>query len=98
MLSIDIRPESIVKRIEDTVSILMEEHPLFKEDLNYSEIVNHLVQVFQKNLSFEEFSMMSETNLKKRCSRIMAIELLGKISEDFTPEQMAIFEEAIKRK
>ncbi len=42
--------------------------------------------------------MMSETNLKKRCSRIMAIELLGKISEDFTPEQMAIFEEAIKRK
>ncbi len=32
MLSIDIRPESIVKRIEDTVSILMEEHPLFKED------------------------------------------------------------------
>jgi hypothetical protein len=41
---------------------------------------------------------MSNEELKEHCSFIMATELLGKIGEDFTSEQMAIFEDAIKRK
>ncbi|WP_354635058.1 hypothetical protein [Planktothricoides raciborskii] len=98
MLSTDIRQESIVKRIENIVSILMEEDPLFKEDLNYSEIVAHLAEVFEKCLSFEEFNSISEESLKNRCDKMMAVQVLAKIGEDFTPEQMAIFEDAIKRK
>ncbi len=98
MLLTDIRQESMVKRIEDIVSILMEEDPLFKEDLNYSEMVAHLAEVFEKALSFEEFNSISEESLKNRCSSIMAVRLLAKIGEDFTPEQMAIFEDVIKRK
>jgi hypothetical protein len=37
-----VRQESMVKRIEQVVSVLMEENPLFKEDLNYSEMVKLL--------------------------------------------------------
>ena len=98
MLLTDIRQESMVKRIENIVSILMEEHPLFKEDLNYAEIVQHLVKLFQKNLPFDEFNSMSNDELKEHCSGIMAIQILAKIGEDFTPEEMAIFDEAVKRK
>jgi hypothetical protein len=98
MLSTDTRQESMLKRIEEIVAIIMEERPLFKEDLNYSEIVKHLLELFVENLSFEEFSKMSEQSLKNRCSGIMSIKLLGKIGEGFTPEQMTIFDEAIKRK
>ena len=98
MLSIDVRQESMTKRIEQVVSTLMEEEPLFKEDLNYSEVVQHLVKLFQKNLPFEEFNTMPDSELKNHCRGIMSIEVLSKIGEDFTPEQMAIFEEAIKRK
>jgi hypothetical protein len=98
MLLTDVKQESMVKRIENLVSILMEEHPIFKEDLKYSEIVQYLIKLFQKNLPFEEFNMMSDEELKEHCSFIMATELLGKIGEDFTSEQMAIFEGAIKRK
>jgi len=98
MLLTDRQQESIIKRIEQVVSILMEERPLFKEDLNYSETVQHLVKLFEKNLPFDEFNTMSDAELKKHCSGIMSIRLLGKIGEDFTPEQMAIFDEAIKRK
>ncbi len=57
MLSTDIRQESMVKRIEDIVSILMEERPIFKEDLDYSEMVAHLAGVFEKALSCEEFNI-----------------------------------------
>ncbi|MFM6755156.1 MAG: hypothetical protein ACKPJ4_11485 [Dolichospermum sp.] len=98
MLSTDMKQESIVKRIENVVAILMEEDPLFKEDLNYVETVQNLVKVFKENFSFEKFTQISEESLKKRCSGIMALHLLAKIGEDFTPEQMAIFDDAIKRK
>jgi len=98
MLSTDIRQESMVKRIENIVSLLMEEDPLFKEDLNYSEMVKLLVKLFEDNLPFDEFNSMSDEELKQHSSGILAIELLSKIGENFTPEQMAIFEDAIKRK
>jgi hypothetical protein len=98
MLSADIRQELIVKRIENIVSILMEERPLFKEDLNYSEMVNLLVTLAQDNLTLEDFTSMPDTELKEHCSFVMATEVLSKIGQEFTPEQMAIFDEAIKRK
>ncbi|HAN74994.1 MAG TPA: hypothetical protein DCQ51_03060 [Planktothrix sp. UBA8407] len=98
MLSTDIRQELMVKRIEDIVSILMEERPLFKEDLDYSEMVKLLVNLAQENLTFEDFNSMPDTELKEHCRGIMSIEILSKIGENFTPEQMAIFDEAIKRK
>ena len=98
MLSTDVRQKSMIKRIEQVVSILMEDRPFFKEELNYSEIVKHLVELFKKNLPFEEFNTMSEAELKEHCSFIMSTEILLKIGGDFTPEQMAIFDEAIKRK
>ncbi|MDJ1172101.1 MULTISPECIES: hypothetical protein [Roseofilum] len=98
MLSTELRQESIVKRIGDVVSILMEERPLFQEDLNDSEMIQLLVKLAQDNLSFEEFDSMPDAELKEHCSFVMATELLSKIGQDFTPEQMAIFDEAIKRK
>jgi hypothetical protein len=98
MLLTDIKQGSMIKRIEEVVSAIMKERPIFKEDLDYAEIVQYLVKLFQKNLPFEEFNTMSDEELKEHCSFIMATELLAKIGEDFTPEQMAMFEDAIKRK
>jgi hypothetical protein len=46
MLLTDVRQESIVKRIEEVLSVLMEENSLFKEDFNSSEMVTHLAEVF----------------------------------------------------
>jgi hypothetical protein len=98
MLSTDIKQEVIVQRIEDIVSILMLERPLFKEELNYQEIVKHLVNLIQENLTNEQFNNMSKEKLKENCSFVMATEVLSKIGQEFTPEEMTIFDEAIKRK
>ncbi|MFM6887022.1 MAG: hypothetical protein ACKPKT_19690, partial [Dolichospermum sp.] len=72
--------------------------PLFKEDLNYVETVQNLVKVFKENFSLEKFNQISEESLKNRCDKMMAVQLLAKIGEDFTPDQMAIFDDAVKRK
>ncbi len=98
MLSTNVKEESMVKRIEHIVSVIMEERPIFKEDLDYSEMVNLLVNLAQENLTIEDFNSMPDTELKEHCSFVMATEGLSKIGQDFTPEQMAIFDEAIKRK
>jgi len=98
MLSNDVTQKSLIQRIEQVVAILMEERPLFKEDLDYAETVNHLAQGFQKYLPLEEFNTMSEAELKENCSFIMATKILSKIGQELTPEQMAIFDEAVKRK
>ena len=98
MLSTDRQQEIIIKRIEQVVSILMEERPLFKEDLNYAEVVKNLVNLAQENLTFEDFNTMQDAELKEHCSFVMTTEILSKIGADFTPEQMNTFDEAIKRK
>lgn len=98
MLSTNIKQESMMKRVQQVVFVIMEERPLFKEDLDYSEMVKLLVNLAQENLSFEEFNRMPDAELKEHCSFVMATEFLSKLGQDFTPEQMAIFEDAIKRK
>jgi hypothetical protein len=99
MLSSEVnQKELMVKRIEQVVSTIMAEDPLFARDLDYLTIVEYLVSIFNQALSVEEFNTISDASLKNRCSKIMAVQLLAKIGEDFTPEQMTIFEEAIKRK
>ena len=98
MLSTDTKREVIVKRIENIVSILMDERPLFKEDLDYRETVEELVASFEKTKSLEQFNGMSDEELKDFSSSIMSLNMLAKVGESFTPEQMAIFEDAIKRK
>ena len=76
----------------------MEERPLFKEELNAEEMIQHLCNIFQKNLSIEEFNIMEDQDLKKRCSGILSVEMLSGLLDDLTPEQIAIFDEAVKRK
>jgi hypothetical protein len=98
MLSTNMRQESMVKRIEQVVSILMEERPLFKEELKQAEMIEQLSQLFQENLPFEEFNTMSDEELKRHCSMIMVTEAVAGTLNELTPEQMAIFDEVIKRK
>ena len=98
MLSTDVEQELIIKRIEQVVSLLMEERPFFKEELDYSKIVQQLAKLFKKNLPLEEFKTMSDQELKSNCSIIMVTEAVAGTLNELTPEQMTIFDQAIKRK
>lgn len=98
MLSNDVTQQSMIQRLEQVVTLLMEERPFFKEELDYAKIVNHLAQVFQRNLSIAEFNTISEIDLKERCSGIMVTEAVAGTLNELSPDQMDIFDEAIKRK
>jgi hypothetical protein len=98
MLSTEIQQESMINRIEKIVAILMEERPLFKEELNPREMVKHLYNIVQNNLTKEQFNNLSDEKLKENCSFVMSTEIMSGMLDDLTPEQVAIFDEAVKRK
>ncbi|WP_071189509.1 hypothetical protein [Trichormus sp. NMC-1] len=98
MLSTELQQESMLNRIEKIVTILMEERPLFKEELNPREIVEHLYHIVQQNLTKEQFNNLSDDKLKENCSFVMSTEIMSGMLDDLTPEQIAIFDEAVKRK
>ncbi|MFM2062660.1 MAG: hypothetical protein RLZZ507_2330 [Cyanobacteriota bacterium] len=85
-------------RIEKVVNILMEERPLFKEELNVEELVHNLCTIVQRNLTNEQFNKLSDEKLKEHCSFVMSTQMLSGLLDDLTPEQIAIFDEAVKRK
>ncbi|ALB42080.1 MAG: hypothetical protein HEQ13_06020 [Dolichospermum sp. DEX189] len=98
MLSTELQQESMISRIEKIVNILMEERPLFKEELNAEEMIHELYNLFQQNLPIDEFNSMQDQDLKTRCSGIMVTEAVAGTLNELTPEQIAIFDEMIKRK
>jgi len=98
MLSTELQQESIKTRIEKIVAILMEERPLFKEELNPEEMIQELCNLFQQNLPIDEFNSMEDQELKKHCSGIMVLKAVAGTLNELTPEQIAIFDEMIKRK
>lgn len=98
MLANTIDHDIRLTRIEKTVSILRSERPLFKEELNQAEMIEHLFKLYQKNLAIDEFNSMTDQELKENCSFILSTELMSGMLKELTPEQLAIFDEAIKRK
>ncbi|MFM7406368.1 MAG: hypothetical protein ACKO3K_06820 [Cuspidothrix sp.] len=98
MLLTQIQQESMKTRIEKIVNILMEERPLFKEELNPEEITQHLCNVVQHNLTNEQFHQLSDEKLKEHSSFVMSTQMLSGLLDDLTPEQIALFDEAVKRK
>lgn len=98
MVTTTVKNQTIKQRLEKTVTILMEERPLFKAELNFAQIVEELYQTFLKNLSIDDFNKISDQDLKKRCSAIMITETVAGTLNELTPEEIAVFDSAIQRK
>lgn len=97
MLSDKVMQESMIRRLEQVVSSLMEERPVFKQKLDYDKTVKYLGDLIRENLPFEEFEGLCDRELKENCSFVMSTEVMSGLLEDFTPEEISVFEGAIAR-
>ena len=98
LISVKQKQETMLTRIERIVTDLMLSDQWLQENLNQSETVKDLCNIVQNNLTEEQFHNQSDEELREAFDRIMAAEIAGKMLDDLTPEQIAIFDEAIKRK
>jgi hypothetical protein len=81
-------------RVEKSVDRLLKESEVFQEELNREQVIESLTDKMQR-FSPREFLMIDDEDLKGRIGRLIALDLLSKIGDSFTPEQKRIFNEAV---
>jgi hypothetical protein len=82
-------------RVEKSVDRILKESKVFQEELNREEVIESMTDEMQK-FSLREFLMIDDEDLKERIGRMIAVDMLSKLTDDFTPEQKRIFNEAVE--
>jgi uncharacterized membrane protein len=90
------RKEAIA-RISTIVDKLIAGNSLYQERLEKKEIMEILVNLVDK-FSTEFVTAISDNELTDRIDSILVIEAVSGTLNDLTPEQMKMFEQAVKRK
>ena len=92
------KKEIIRTRIEKIVKELMQSEDWFQKYIVTEEIINELLNSVQKFLTEEQFNQRTDDELRESFRAIMSSIAMAESFKELTPEQVAIFDEAIKRK
>ena len=84
-----------INRIQAIVEKLIKSNSLYQVKLNKEEIIKILVDLFGK-FSPEEFRSIKDDDLTRRIDSIIVIEAVSGTLNDLTPEEIAIFDEAVE--
>ncbi|MGB6295759.1 MAG: hypothetical protein WBF90_06175 [Rivularia sp. (in: cyanobacteria)] len=84
-------------RIKPIVEKLIKSNSLYQVKLKKDEMVTKLVDLFGQ-FSVEEFKSINDNDLEKRIDSILIIEAVSGTLNDLTPEQIAIYDEAVEGK
>ncbi len=87
----------LINRIKPVVEKLIKENSLYQVKLKKDEMVKMLVDLFGK-FSSEEFAAIKDNDLIKRIDSILVIEAVSGTLNDLTPEEIAIYDEAVEGK
>ncbi|MBN3880388.1 MULTISPECIES: hypothetical protein [unclassified Nostoc] len=89
--------ELAIARLSKTVDKLIQDNSLYQERLDKQEIIQHLVNLLDK-FSPEFINALSEGELTDRIDSILVIEAVSGTLNDLTPEQIEMFDAAVKRR
>ena len=84
------------QKITEIVERLMDEQPLYEENLNRQEMIEVMKENFTP-INVPDLNEISEEELAKRIKRLLSLYLVSGMLSDFTPEEMKMFDEAVKR-
>lgn len=98
MSNTSIQEQTTYKRISAIVKNLIANDSLYQERLQEDRITQKIYQLFTQPNSGDDIYTITEDDLTERISKILAVESISGLLNDFTPEEMAIFDEAVSRK
>lgn len=84
------------QKITEIVERLIDSQVLYQENLNRQEMIEVMKENFTL-INVLDLNEISEDELAKRIKQILSLYLVSGMLSDFTPEQMRIFDEAVKR-
>jgi len=88
--------QSNFQKLPEIVTTLIDNNPIYQENLNKQEMIELINRTFDPS-SVLDVNNISEEELTKRIKSILSLHLVSGMLNDFTPEQMQLFDEAIKR-
>ncbi|MBD2530853.1 hypothetical protein H6G97_15210 [Nostoc flagelliforme FACHB-838] len=83
--------------ISPIVEKLIKGNSLYQVKLNQQEMMEMLVELFGE-LSPEEMRAITEHELTRRIDKILVLEAVSGTLNDLTPEQIKMYDDAVKRK
>jgi len=84
------------EKLPQIVTTLIENNPLYQENLDREKMIELINNIFNP-AEVPDINSISEEQLTKRIKRILSLNLVSGMLNDFTPEQMRIFAESVKR-
>ncbi|MEO1428450.1 MAG: hypothetical protein AAFV71_05160 [Cyanobacteria bacterium J06633_8] len=85
----------LINRIKPIVEKLIKENSLYQVKLKRDEMVKMLVDLFA-SFSEEEFEAIPDNELIRRIKKLLTLEAVSGTLNDLTPEQIAIYDEAVE--
>ncbi|MBE9055332.1 hypothetical protein [Sphaerospermopsis sp. LEGE 08334] len=87
--------QSNYQRLTEIVNHLIDNNHLYQENLDREEMIAVMKDTFNP-VKVVDVNNISEEELKKRIKRILSLHLVSGMLNDFTPEQMRIFDESVR--
>ncbi|MDJ1175087.1 hypothetical protein [Roseofilum capinflatum] len=88
--------DALTARISRIVEELMEKESWFREKLDLEEMVNYVSGLIKEHLSPDELQEIDDEDLSDRIDKVLAWEAASGMLDDFTPEQMELFDAAVE--
>ena len=85
----------VLSRIESIVDQLMHSNSLYQEELSKEEMMSIYDNLLDK-VSPEMLMALDDERLTKRVRRTMAIQMMTKLLDGMTPEEVEIFNAAVE--
>ncbi|MEH1923939.1 hypothetical protein [Nostoc sp.] len=89
--------QELSNRILLIVEKLIKGNSLYQTKLNQQEMIKMLIELFGQ-LSPEEMRAITEHELTRRIDKVLVLEAVSGTLNDLTPEQIKMYDEAVKRK
>ncbi|BAZ84319.1 hypothetical protein [Dolichospermum compactum] len=91
-----INHQSNYQKLTEIFKTLIDNNPLYQENLDKEKMLEVINRTFDP-VAVPDVNSISEEKLTKRIKIILSLHLVSGMLNDFTPEQMQIFDESVKR-
>lgn len=84
------------QKLTEIVDNLIDSNIHYQENLNRQEMIANVISNFTPQ-KIPDFYSVSEEELTQRIKRVLSLHLVSGMLNDLTPEEMKLFDEAVKR-
>ena len=97
MTQTSLKKDTFLPTVSEIIDELMETETIYQQ-LSKDELMSTFSMLLEKPKNLEAIAPLDRKTLAVRVRRVVSTELLGTLLDGLTPEEVEMFNEAVKRK